>query len=179
MAGFPPFKGDTLHIEKIVLAVANIAQQFTSFAVNSAFRVVYEVSVVSTGTLFFASTKLRAEGAGAETGPITAIADSVGAPGVRILVTAANTLKLGEFVRLTGSTGYDGTFRVLVAGTTDFEILGVFAATGTGIYEEFGSLRKSIGAGSSVELALKNVDSMWFVSDTANDEIELVVEEIT
>lgn len=179
MAGSPDFKGDTIHIEKIVLAVANIAQQFTSFQVNSAFKAVYEASVVSTGTLFFASTKLRAEGAGAETGPITAIADSPGDPGNRILVTAANTLKLGEFVRLTGSTGYDGTFRVLVAGTTNFEIAGVFAATGTGTYEEFGSLRKSIGAGSSVELALKNVDTIWFISDTANDEIELVVEEIT
>ncbi len=179
MGGFPHFKGDMLHIEKIVLAVANVAQQFTSFPVNPAFRAVYEASVVSTGTIFFGATKLKAEGAGRETGPITAVADSAGAPGSRILVTAANTLPLGAFVTLSGSTGYDGTFRVLVVGTTNFEIAGAFVATGTGTYAEFGSLRKLLGIGSSVELALKNVEDVWFVSDTANDEIGLVVEEIT
>lgn len=179
MGGFPHFKGDTLHVEKIVLAVANVAQQFTSFAVNSAFRAVYEVSVVSSGTIFIGATKAKAEGAGAETGPITAVADSAGAPGTRVLVTAANTLALGSFVTLSGSTGYDGTFRVLVAGTTDFEVAGAFIATGTGTYAEFGSLRKMLGIGSSIELALKDVDDVWFVSDVVNDEIGLVVEEIT
>lgn len=179
MAGFPPFKGDTIQPKKIVLAVANVAQQFPSFPVDPAFKVAYEVSVVSTGTIFFAATKAKAEGEGSETGPITAVADSAGAPGSRILVTAANTLALGSFVTLSGGTGYDGTFRVLVAGTTDFEVAGAFVATGTGTYAEFGSLRKKLGIGSSVGLALKNVNAVWWVSDVANDEIELVVEETT
>lgn len=179
MSGFPDFKGDNIYIDTVVLAVANVAQQFPSFAINSNFSAVYEASVVSSGTIFFGALKANAEGGGGETGTITAIADSAGAPGTRILVTAANTLKLGQFVTLSGGTGYDATLRVLVTGAANFEVAESFVATGTGSYSEFGSKRKLFGIGSSVELALKNVEAVWFISDTANDEIEVVVEEVT
>jgi len=62
MAGFPHFKGDTVHTETIVLAAIGVAQQFPSFVIDPAFAVTYEVEAVpSTGIIWFAATKAAAE----------------------------------------------------------------------------------------------------------------------